>query len=123
MPDGRSISPGMLVALVSVIGLLAAGQILFKHAAISIRWEQPATLLSWPLFIALLVYALATVGWVFILSRLPLSVAFPFYGLTFLIVPVLAWFFLQEPLRMQTMLGGVLIMIGVVVSTAGAIDP
>jgi drug/metabolite transporter (DMT)-like permease len=113
----------MLVALVSVIGLLAAGQILFKHAAIGIRWEQPATLLSWPLFIALLVYALATVGWVFILSRLPLSVAFPFYGLTFLIVPVLAWFFLQEPMRMQTMLGGVLIMIGVVVSTAGAIDP
>lgn len=123
MTDGRSISPGMLVALVSVIGLLAAGQILFKHAATGIRWEHPATLLSWPLFIALLVYALATVGWVFILSRLPLSVAFPFYGLTFLIVPALAWFFLQEPLRMQTMLGGALIMIGVVVSTAGAIDP
>ena len=43
----------------------------------------------------------------------PLHLAYPFMGLAFLIVPLLAWAFLGEPLTWQTLVGGALILAGV----------
>jgi drug/metabolite transporter (DMT)-like permease len=108
-----------LALLLGVIALLSAGQVLFKYAASSLVPGDPRAWLSWTLLIALAVYAVATVGWVLVLSRLPLSVAFPFYGLAFVIVPVLARVFLHEPLRWQALAGGALILAGIAVSTRG----
>lgn len=97
--------------------LLASGQVLFKLASGVVDFSRPVTLLS-PLFIAALaVYAVATLAWMIVLSRLPLSVAFPFYGLIFLLVPVLARLFLGEPLRPQVLIGGAVILLGVAISS------
>jgi drug/metabolite transporter (DMT)-like permease len=109
-----------LALLVGTIVVLSGGQILFKFAASGLHFGQPRTLLSVPLLAALVVYGIATVMWLLVLTRAPLSVAFPFYGITFLLVPLLAAFFLGEPLRMHTLLGGAIILIGIVVCTKGA---
>ena len=37
-------------------------------------------------------------------------------GLAFLIVPCLGWWFLGEPLRLHTLLGGALILAGITVT-------
>lgn len=104
-----------LSLLLATILLLASGQILFKLAAGGLQLDNPRTLISWPLLAALTLYGIATLMWLLVLTRLPLSFAFPFYGLTFLLVPVLAALFLGEVLRVQTLIGGLVILVGVVI--------
>jgi len=45
-----------------------------------------------------------------------LSIAFPIYALTFLLVPLMAHFVWGEPLAVRTLLGGALIIAGVIIS-------
>ena len=108
-----------LALLVGVIALLSGGQVLFKLASASLVPGDPRSWLSWSLVIALGVYAVATFGWIVVLSRMPLAVAFPFYGLGFLFVPVLARVFLGEPLRWQSLLGGAVILVGIAIAARG----
>ena len=53
------------------------------------------------------------------LLHAPLHIAYPFMGLAFLIVPVLAWALLGEPLTWQTLTGGALILAGVALASTG----
>ena len=95
-----------MALILGTILMLSFGQVLFKSASAQLDLSQPSTWISLPLVAALGVYALATVAWLVVLSRVPLSFAFPFYGLAFLLVPVLAAWVLREPLRWQVLLGG-----------------
>lgn len=104
--------------LLGTICLLAAGQVLFKSAAAGFQLLQPRTYLSFPLLAALVLYGAATIMWLLVLTRLPLSIAFPFYGLTFLVVPIVAFLFLGEPLRIQSLLGGLVILLGIGICAA-----
>jgi drug/metabolite transporter (DMT)-like permease len=100
---------------------IALGQILFKKAALVIPVQ--ATWQCWLfngwLIAALVIYGLTTLGWVWILRHAPLHLAYPFMGLAFLIVPIAAWFFLGEPLRWHTLVGGLIIMTGVALAFSG----
>lgn len=110
---------GTVSLLLGTILLLSLGQVLFKHASSVLDLSKPTTLLSLPLFAALTVYAVATVAWLFVLSLMPLSTAFPFYGLGFVFVPCLSWWFLHEPIRPSVIIGGVVIMVGVFITSLG----
>ena len=118
-PPLARLDPSTWALLAGTILVLAAGQVLFKFAAGGIQINEPRSFLSVALLVAVAVYGIATVMWLLVLSRVPLSVAFPFYGVTFLLVPLLAAMFLREPLRMQTLLGGVVILAGVAISARG----
>jgi len=79
--------------LVSVF-LIACGQIMFKLAAHDTRMDgfNWHTLVSWlsPAMIgALVVSTVATALWVWVLRSATLSVVYPLYALTFVVVPVL----------------------------------
>jgi undecaprenyl phosphate-alpha-L-ara4N flippase subunit ArnE len=110
---------GTVSLLLGTILLLSLGQVLFKHASSVLDLSKPATLISLPLLAALTVYAVATVAWLFVLSLMPLSTAFPFYGLGFVFVPCLSWWFLHEPIRPSVIIGGVVIMVGVFITSLG----
>lgn len=118
-PDWR-FDLSTMALLLGTILVLGAGQVLFKLAANGLQLSDPRTFVSLPLIAALGIYAIATLMWLVVLTRLPLSVAFPFYGLTFLLVPVLSWLWLGEPLRVQTVVGGLVIIAGVVICAKGA---
>ena len=103
------------------VALLAAGQMLFKVAAAQWRidgwtWTTVRSFLSPALLVALLLYAVATVLWVFILRTVPLSLAFSVYALVFLLVPLLAHLLFGESLSMKTLIGAAVIVVGVVIS-------
>jgi drug/metabolite transporter (DMT)-like permease len=91
MPAGLSIA--QVLQLVTVVTLLAVGQLLFKAGALQ---GQPvrdlATLIrlfSAPLVLAALaLYAVTTLLWVYILQSVPLSRAYPFTALGFVLVPL-----------------------------------
>jgi len=109
------------VLTLGCVALLAVGQVLFKIAALEWRvegwsWATLRNFLSLPMLVALAVYAVATIAWVFVLRFVPLVVAYSVFSLAFIITPLLAHFALDEPLALRTLVGGAIIVVGVVVA-------
>ena len=102
------------VALICVIGI-SIGQLLFKKAATTIP-PSPSffdiAFNTW-LVSAFILYGLTTLVWIWVLRNAPLYLAYPFMGLAFILVPTLAWLFINEPLHAKTILGGAIIAIGI----------
>lgn len=61
----------------------------------------------------LTMYGFATVLWLFILTRVPLSVAYPIQSLAYVFAVFGAYFIFNEPLSLMKILGVLMIMIGV----------
>ncbi|MEO5699684.1 MAG: EamA family transporter [Casimicrobiaceae bacterium] len=115
--SGRSV-----VLTLVCVALIAVGQLLFKSAAGHWRadgfaWETMRGFFSARMMVALAIYAAATVLWVYVLRTVPLSSAYLFFSLAFILVPILAHFAFGEPLRMTTLIGGGLIVAGIVVAS------
>ena len=102
-----------IILLLSTVVLLSVGQVLLKLAAMEIKNIDVSSLLQPKLVLALFIYGIATVLWIATLRQTPLHIAYPFVVLAFLIVPVLSWFWMNEQISLNTILGGVIILIGV----------
>ncbi|MGO4222705.1 EamA family transporter [Lysobacter sp. TAF61] len=117
MQHGNGLNFVTLAMIIATIAMLASGQVLFKYAAASIDFGNIRSYFSLPLLVALALYGIATIAWLAVLARVPLSVAFPFYGLGFLLVPLLSVLVLGERLRYSSLLGGLIILIGIAISS------
>ena len=112
-----------IAALLGFVLLLSGGQLLFKKAAISVpvvdRFSAliPLAKNVW-LWSALLLYGVAVVLWIVILQKIPLSTAYPFTALCFIVVPFAATLFFQEPYSLKTLAAAVLILGGIRVDLA-----
>ena len=98
--------------------LMSTGQMLFKLAADSGQGKpmHQALINGW-LIAALALYGGATLLWVYILRTTPLSVAYPFAAMSFIIVPIAAWVLLGEPMSLRYILGMALIFGGILLTT------
>lgn len=109
----------ILYALAVVLAL-SIGQVLFKQASVKFdivgRGLLSSVLFNVQLLAGLMIYAIATFAWLSVIKEAPLRIAYPFAALAFVMVPILAHFFLGEPLSIRTFLGAMLIIIGVYVS-------
>lgn len=107
-----------LLLLVNVI-LLTAGQVTWKKAiqalgGLTIR-NLPELLMS-PLFlVGGIYYAAATLTWLYVISRLPLSAAYPLQSLAYVIGIIAAWKIFGESIPGSRWVGVGIIVIGVVV--------
>lgn len=106
--------------LTAVAACLAVGQLLFKLSAQNLGSNAaPAGLLSLlgsvPFLSALVIYGLATLAWVYLLSQVPLSRAYPFMALSFVFTPILAHLVLHEALDVKFFAGTALLVLGVAV--------
>jgi len=104
------------------VAMVAVGQVLFKVAAGHWRVDGfgVATLrsfLSGWMIVALVVYAIATVLWVYVLRLAPLSLAYPLFALAFIVTPILGHYLLGEPLSWRVFAGGAVIVAGVIIAT------
>jgi multidrug transporter EmrE-like cation transporter len=93
--------------------LLSVGQLLLKLAAMDMKNIDISSLLQPKSILALCVYGIATIFWIAVLRHTPLRMAYPFVGLAFLIVPVLSWFWMDEQISLNTIVGGTVILIGI----------
>jgi drug/metabolite transporter (DMT)-like permease len=104
--------------LASYAVAMAGGQLLFKLAAMrgggaSAPAERIAGLLFNGYFaLALMLYAVLTVLWVWILSFTPLSRAYPFVALAFALTPALGSVVFSEPASLKLVIGISLILCG-----------
>ena len=107
-----------LFTLASVVVLMAVGQLLFKSTAMS--WQQHGTLLApavaWRLMLALAVYGVATIAWIWVLRHAPLSMVYPLMALTFVLVPIGALWLFGEEIDLRFLLGTGLIVAGIVLA-------
>jgi multidrug transporter EmrE-like cation transporter len=116
IPGG--ITPLLMFLLLLNAAALAAGQLLFKSTAIRVMGLPFVAMVSKlalvpSFYAACLLYAAATVVWVWILARLPLSTAYPFVGLSFVMVSLAGWFFLGEPASIRGWIGVLMVAAGV----------
>jgi drug/metabolite transporter (DMT)-like permease len=98
--------------------LLASGQLLFKQAAlVSLERPLPGGFFTLWMLSALCLYGVATLLWVWLLRTIPLSTAYPFSALGFVLVPLLAKMIFHENLTANFSVGAVLIVAGILVIT------
>jgi multidrug transporter EmrE-like cation transporter len=63
---------------------------------------------------------LASFAWLFVVTKLPLSTAFPLYiGITFVMVMFCGWLFLSETITITKVVAVLLILSGVLVGVSG----
>ena len=106
-----------IAALLCVCGI-AIGQILFKCTAESLRnsesYINPTTII-W-LFLALIVYGVTTIGWIYTLQYSTLSRIYPLMALAFILVPLMSVIVFGESLNFSYWIGVAMIVTGVVIS-------
>lgn len=97
--------------------LLLGGQILWKFGVAKIdSWNliNLYYLMISPLIVGgIILYALATIVWLFILSKLPLSVAYPLQSLTYVFGIFIGYLIFKENVSLVQWCGVVLLVIGV----------
>jgi drug/metabolite transporter (DMT)-like permease len=114
------LSSAQIAILVAYAGAMTGGQLLFKMAALRGTPEGPfieqtmSLLLNGYFLVALVLYALLTVLWVWILTFTPLSRAYPFVALAFALTPALGGLLFAEPISLRLVIGIVLILCGLV---------
>ena len=98
--------------------LMATGQILFKKSALAIGEGQliPGIFNVWS-FWAVAIYVAATVLWIAILRTTPLSTAYPFVALGFVVVPIASRYLFNEQLTTLYLVGAALIICGIVLTS------
>jgi drug/metabolite transporter (DMT)-like permease len=104
----------------SVCGI-SLGQILLKMASSNLQnadvlgfWFAGFRINVYLIF-GLFVLGCATLLWVWVLRGVPLSTAYPFMALAFIIVPTLSYFFLGESIGARQIAGSVLIIVGLLI--------
>jgi undecaprenyl phosphate-alpha-L-ara4N flippase subunit ArnE len=113
--------PLFLIAAV----LESIGQISFKKAALAhrevrgVHYYLKLARNKWALG-GILSYSIEMVLWIYLLSRIPLSIAFPLAGLQQLAILAASYLFLNEKINRAEWLGAGLIALGLsAIATAG----
>lgn len=114
-----------LLLLIPAILLQTTGELLFKtgmnriggfdFTPAAIRATLPKILLSPFIWIGFVGFAGGAVFWLAVLSRVPLSLAYPILALSYLVVVVEAWLFLHERVSWQRFAGVLIVVVGVIV--------
>jgi len=106
-----------IIAFLCVLGI-AIGQILFKLSANSLEQtgsyfaQKTATIF----FIALAVYGITTLAWIWVLQKVELGQVYPLMALAFVLVPLCSYFVFGEKFSLQYFIGIGLIVMGIIVA-------
>jgi multidrug transporter EmrE-like cation transporter len=109
--------------ILSSVSLSAIAQLSFKHGVSTTTIEPSANVLmkAWMMltspyvFVGLALYGIGTVLWLFALKQMELSLAYPFVGISFIMVFFFGVLLLGEPLNYQRLVGTLIITLGIIV--------
>lgn len=115
----------VILALFSVF-LATAGQLVLKTGMTRVgyiggeRLGKPVALLvqlisTWQVVLGLGLFFISAGFWLLVLSRVPLSFAYPFAGLTYLLIALFGKFVLREQVPGVRWLGIAMIIVGILV--------
>ena len=99
---------------VSCVLGISIGQLLFKKVSININ--QSVRSFSFEVLgtfsLAIFIYGLATLFWIYILKSIPLNQAYSFMALSFVFVSIGSYWFFNEKITLNIIIGLVLIILG-----------
>jgi drug/metabolite transporter (DMT)-like permease len=114
-----------LLLLVPAILTSTTGELLLKHgmnqvgrfefSRSGLRAVLPRILLNPFIVFGFIGFGGGAVFWLAVLSRVPLSIAYPTLALSYFVVVVEAWLILKERVTWQRLLGVAIIFVGVVI--------
>jgi len=119
----RRLTVANVVLLLSAVGLAAVGQLLLKHGMqqATDRAAQrngslavAAATSPWVL-LGLFVFGISALAWLTTLSRLPLSIAYPFNALGYLAILTASVVLLHERANLWTWVGTALVVSGLII--------
>lgn len=117
----------LLLLILASVGLSALAQLALKLGADAARAQQRGVsseiggLLQSPMvFLGLGLYGLGALLWLFVLARAPLSLAYPFVGLGFILTMAAGAFYLGEQVSATRVAGTLLIAAGCVLVARSA---
>jgi drug/metabolite transporter (DMT)-like permease len=115
------------LCLLALTFILAGGQSLFKKVGLGIAGLPPAAamlaVLRDPLFYGSIgLYGFGTLLWIWILSRVPLSQAYPWVALGMVIVPLFGWYIFAERVAPMYWAGTVLMVAGLALIQYGGLS-
>lgn len=114
-----------LILLIPAILFSTTGELFFKigmnrvggfefHPS-ALRDVLPRVIFNPYIWIGFVGFGTGAVFWLGVLSRAPLSFAYPILAMSYFVVVVEAWLFLHERVTLQRLLGVLVIVIGVVI--------
>lgn len=113
---------GIIAIIPIIIGVL--GQVFFKLGMLKIGefailqkgiFLQYFKIFTNPyIFIGLMCYGISTAFYLFFISRVPLSLAYPTISIGYIIVALISWYFFKEQLSFVNWLGLMMIVSGVI---------
>jgi multidrug transporter EmrE-like cation transporter len=105
------------VSLLIFTSSLAIGQVMFKQVGLAIRADGLLSLFCQPaLYAALGIYGFSTILWIWILSRISLSQAYPWVAAGMAIVPLSGWYVFGERVDPLFWVGVGLILAGIMIT-------
>jgi drug/metabolite transporter (DMT)-like permease len=107
-----------IAAILCVIGL-AIGQVLFKisSSALAVDGTLFTVRALTALFSAMLLYAITSIAWVWVLQKIELGRIYPVMALAFIFVPIGSHLVFGERFSTQYFIGVSLIMIGIIIAS------
>lgn len=113
---------GQAAAVLFCVGLISLGQVLFKYVGLASAraedgWDAKTVLSA---LVALSIYGIATLIWIYLLRTIELSKAYPFMALSFVFVPLAAAAAYGERLSAGYYAGMLLIIAGIIVVVRSA---
>jgi len=114
----------MIVFIIVMVTLAGIGQLFIKHGVTVVVGQAgsfPADLIGflklvfyWPVFLGLLIYFFFGIAWLKILSDVPVSYAFPFLSISYIVIILGSWWFLGETITFLKIIAIFLIIAGVI---------
>ncbi len=111
------------VLLIVNVLIMASGQLLFKRSAdfinanLDLHFPMCYVVNPW-FYIAISLFMISTFVWTQVLTKIPLSVAYPIVSFAYILTVLGASVFFHEQINTQGILGVLLIMIGITLTVA-----
>lgn len=116
-----------ILLILSSVALNALAQLfirqgMLKVGVVSLKLEQMWNMIqefftNLYLWSGMLCYAVSIILWMVVLSKVNVSLAYPFLSIGYIITAVLAYFLVNEPLTLQKCIGIAVICAGVIILT------
>lgn len=119
----RTASTGMIVFIILMVTLAGVGQLFIKHGVMQVTSVGgfPGDILGfimlvlhWPILLGLAIYFFFGIAWLKILADVPVSFAFPFLAISYIVIILGTWLFLDETITALKLVAIALIIVGVV---------
>ena len=117
-----------LIPILTSVSLNALAQFLLKKSV----WGRNLTFDSFkeywdilfnPWFLGgMLSYGISVVIWIFVLSKNPVSFSYPFLSIGYIIVTILGYWFFDEKITLQHLIGLLLIIIGIILISRQVVE-